>query len=167
MKEDIKIGNIVVPTENLWIANHKLLVTGTECIVIGIDPDTGYSIIHITSGDKHHDCGWNFDKVAYANFYGYSDIDPFEIVRFVTPKCIEIRAMRATEEKWDPIWVPDGFGVICINQHNQKWKIESDPNAPTIRIRRHCGKKKGGWFSANGLRFILSNKPHKLYDYNF
>jgi hypothetical protein len=34
------------------------------------------------------------EKPKYANMYGWSDIEPFEIVRWVSEKTAEIRAMK-------------------------------------------------------------------------
>lgn len=102
--------------------------------------------------------------MKYANQYGYSDVEPFEVVRVISDKTIEIRAMDA--EKDDSVKLEfhvGGFSAHCSNQHQQKWFITSNPNNPVIRIR--LGKK--GWKDAHGRRYGLADKPCKFYDYNF
>ena len=40
---------------------------------------------------------------SYANKYGYSDVYPYEIVRVISAKTIEVREMDAER---DPNWKP-------------------------------------------------------------
>ena len=100
----------------------------------------------------------------YANHYGYSDINPFEIVRRVSDRTLDIRAMKAERDpSWQPDFVPGGFCGTVVNQSSQQWLIESDPAGHVVRIR--LGKH--GWKDAHGNRYDLSDKPVKFYDYNF
>lgn len=100
----------------------------------------------------------------YANHYGYTDVNPFEVVRVVSDKTIEVREMNA--ERDDSVKMEfhvGGFSAHCSNQRDQKWFITSDDAAPVIRIRLG----KNGWKDAHGRRFQLSDQPVKFYDYNF
>jgi len=102
--------------------------------------------------------------MKYANHYGYSDVDPYEIVRVISDKTIEIREMKA--ERDDSVKLEfhvGGFSAHCSNQRDQKWTISSDETAKVIRIR--LGKR--GWKCPHGRKFSLSDKPVKFYDYNF
>jgi uncharacterized protein YigE (DUF2233 family) len=100
----------------------------------------------------------------YANHIGYSDVNPFEIVRRVSDKTIDIRAMEAVrDESWKPDFVPGGFCGMVVNQNKQRWVISSKPDSRIVRIRN--GKR--GWRDAGGNRYKLSDKPIKFYDYNF
>lgn len=102
--------------------------------------------------------------MKYANHYGYSDIDPYEIVRIISDKTIEIREMKA--ERDDSVKLEfhvGGFSAHCSNQRDQKWTISSDETAPVIRIR--LGKR--GWKCPHGRKFSLSDEPVKFFDYNF
>ena len=102
--------------------------------------------------------------MLYTNHYGWSDVNPFEVVRQVSEKTLEIRAMKAEKDpEWKPEFVPGGFAGHCINNSEQRWIITSDDQNPIIRIR--LGKK--GWKDAHGRRFGLSDAPRKHYDYNF
>jgi hypothetical protein len=103
-------------------------------------------------------------EATHANHFGYTDTNPFEIIRVVSDKTIEIRSMNA-ERDFEPNIIPGGFAGHCTNntESAQKWKITSDETAPVIRIR--FGKK--GWKDANGNRYGLDTKPRKFYDYNF
>lgn len=100
----------------------------------------------------------------YANQYGYSDVYPFEVVRVVSDKTIEVREMDAERDESIKLeWAPGGFAGHCINQRDQKWFIKSNPENPVFRIR--LGKQ--GWKDKHGRRFGLSDNPVRFYDYNF
>jgi hypothetical protein len=78
----------------------------------------------------------------YANHYGYSDVNPFEVVRVISDKTIEVREMDA--ERDDSVKMDfhvGGFFAHCSNQRDQKWFIKSDETAPVVRIRLG----KNGW----------------------
>ena len=101
----------------------------------------------------------------YANAIGYSDITPFEIIRTVSDKCLEVRAMNATiDPTWEAEWHAGGFAGHCANQGTQRWLISSDDTGRVVRIRR---QKDGQWKSAHGERFRLSAEPVRFYDFNF
>lgn len=102
--------------------------------------------------------------MKYANHYSWTDINPYEVVKVISEKTIEIREMDA--EKDDSVkmeFVQGGFSFICTNDRDQKWHIKPNQNNRVIRIR--FGKK--GWKSSDGKRFKLSDQPIKYYDYNF
>lgn len=102
--------------------------------------------------------------MEYANHYGYSDVNPYEIVRQISDKTLEIRAMNAERDpSWKPNFVPGGFCGTVTNQSEQQWIITRDENAQVVRIR--LGKH--GWKDAHGRRYQLSDEPVKFYDYNF
>lgn len=101
----------------------------------------------------------------FANHIGYSDVNPFEVLKVVSDKTIEIREMDADrDESVELEWVVGGFAGRCVNQNQQKWLIKSNESNPTIRIRL---SKNCGWRDKHGRRFSLSDKPVKFYDYNF
>ena len=99
----------------------------------------------------------------YANLIGYSDVEPYEIIRWVSEKTIEVREMRATRGEWKMDVRPGGFAYHVANQHEQVWTIESDESRPIIRARL---RKDGRWHSKMG-RHVLRDIPQKFYDYNF
>ena len=100
----------------------------------------------------------------FANHIGYSDITPYEVVRVVSDKTLEIREMDAQRDESVKLdWVVGGFSGICLNQRDQNWVITSNEQNRVTRIR--LGKK--GWKDAHGRRFELSAEPVKFYDYNF
>jgi len=103
-----------------------------------------------------------FYQFKYANYYGgYSDVHPYEIVRYVTEKTIEIRSMDAVvASDWKADHIPGGFSGVCINQDDQKWVITSNPSNPIIRIRL----TKNGWGKG---KFSLRDRPRRFHDYNF
>jgi hypothetical protein len=100
----------------------------------------------------------------YANHIGYSDINPFEVVRVISDKTLEIRAMDAERDESVKLdWVVGGFSGVCLNQRNQNWFITSNEQNRVTRIR--LGKQ--GWKDAHGHKYQLSDEPVKFYDYNF
>ena len=102
----------------------------------------------------------------FANHIGYSDVNPFEIVRRVSDRTIEIRAMNAerANPKEDMGFIPGGFVGHFADQHKQQWTITSNPEARVTRIRL---QKDGKWRCKHGERFILAAQPRKFHDYNF
>ena len=103
--------------------------------------------------------------MKYANHIAYSDVNPFEVVKVISDKTIEIREMDAVEDRSVKMnFVPGGFSAICTNIREQKWNITSNPSNSVFRIRL---SKKNGWKDAHGRRFQLGDAPRKFYDYNF
>ena len=100
---------------------------------------------------------------TYANHYGFSDVTPFEIVRVVSDKTIEIRQMKAQQGQWSQEWLIGGFVGRLTNQRDQQWTIVPDETAPIERIRL---TKRGEWRNERG-RFALSARPIKFFDFNF
>jgi hypothetical protein len=98
----------------------------------------------------------------YANNMMWSDIEPYEVVKIVSDKCVEIRPMQTKQIVFPKEFHIGGFSAHCSDNWNQKYEYSSDPTAPTMRIRK--GKK--GWKSGS-LKFQMSNNPIKHYDYNF
>jgi hypothetical protein len=102
---------------------------------------------------------------AYANRIGYGDINPHEIVRVISNKCIEVRSMDAERDKSVELtWAAGGFAGHCVNQNEQKWVITSNDSYPVERVRLH---KDGRWYGVGKQRFTLSDNPVKFYDFNF
>lgn len=100
----------------------------------------------------------------FANLLGYSDVQPFEVVRRVSEKIVEVRPMKAERDPtWKPEFVKGGFAAHCTNQSEQRWIITPDEDAYTIRLH----KRKDGYFYHKGTRFSLEEKPRRFYDYNF
>jgi hypothetical protein len=104
---------------------------------------------------------------SYANSLGYSDISPYEIVRIVSEKTLEIRAMDAVEtEFWknSKDWKAGGFAGHLANQRDQEWDITSNEKNGVFKIRWSEAKQR---WQANNMKFNLNTKPLKHYDYNF
>jgi hypothetical protein len=102
---------------------------------------------------------------AYANHIGWSDVTPYEVVRVISDKSIDVRLMNAERDKGVELtWAEGGFAGHCANQSEQKWTITSNPDATVTRIRLH---KDGNWYGMGKARFMLSDSPRRFYDFNF
>jgi len=104
----------------------------------------------------------------FCNQHLYTDIEPFEVVRVISEKTIEIRKMKCVELDWGKHFIPGGFAFHVPDQQNQKWIITSDETQPVVRARlnKPKGYKHGFWRSDYG-RHYLADEPIKFYDYNF
>jgi hypothetical protein len=101
----------------------------------------------------------------YANKIGWSDVEPFEVVKVISTKTMEIRRMDAMlDPTWKPEIIPGGFVGHCVNQHTQRYTITSNVIAPIVRIRLNS---KGQWKDAGGNKYNVEDAPRKFYDYNF
>jgi len=102
----------------------------------------------------------------YANQIGYSDTSPYEIVKVISDKTLEIRGMAAVRANGmeEMGFVAGGYCGHFANQENQRWEITSDPERAVFRIRKN---KRGQWKDAGGARYMLADAPEKFYDYNF
>ena len=103
--------------------------------------------------------------MKYANCIGYTDITPWEVVRIVSEKTIEIRPMDSVRDPdWKPEFVEGGFVANCTNQWEQRWIITSSDDYNVERIRLG---KNGKWKNKWGAQFVLADEPRKFYDFNF
>lgn len=98
----------------------------------------------------------------YCNYYLYSDVYPYEVVRVISPKTVEVRAMKYTQTKHPSKFLIGGFSAYCADNYAQEYSYESNPEEAIIRVRL----TKRGWRLGN-RRFIMEDKPVRFYDYNF
>jgi len=106
------------------------------------------------------------NNLKYCNFIGYSDVEPFEVVRVVSDKCIEIRALKAVQDlSVKPHFDIGGFSAHSDNK--QKWNIFPDPDAKVIRVRKSKSLCDGYFKDKYGHKYKLSDHPVKFYDYKF
>ena len=102
----------------------------------------------------------------YANHAMYTDVNPYEVVRTISPICVEVRAMRTEQISVPKDFHPGGFvGHFADNRSGQKYNYFSDETAPVFRIR--WSERKRQWQSPSKCRFVMSDAPYKFYDYNF
>jgi hypothetical protein len=101
----------------------------------------------------------------YANYCGYTDVEPHEVVEVRTPNKMMIRHMNAER---DPTWKmdfhPGGFFGHVANDQTQRWFITPNPDLPVFAIRK---RKNGKWYDKHGGRYNIADKPHKFHDHNF
>ena len=101
----------------------------------------------------------------YCNFHGYSDSEPYEVVKTISAKTVEIRAMDAEFDKSHKlIQHVGGFSAHTVN-NGGKWFIKSNEKNPTMRVRGSEANQQ--WQKGKHMRFSMADAPYKFYDYNF
>lgn len=101
---------------------------------------------------------------THANHCGWSDVHPYEIVRVVSDKTIELRAVDAElHPEWKPKTEVGGFFGHTVNNGSQKWLYQSNESNPVFKARL----RKDGYFHSKRGRHVLSKEPYKFYDYNY
>ena len=102
---------------------------------------------------------------THASFYMYSDVKAYEIVKVISDKTLEVRAMNVSHSCRNLKFSAGGFLGHYHDQHNQEVKYESDPDGEVVRIRRKKGSfEKWGYKSC---RFGLTTEPYAFHDFNF
>lgn len=99
---------------------------------------------------------------------GYSDCEPFEVVRIVSENCVEIRALDAEQcpdWKAKQEWHAGGFAGHLANQRAQEWIFERNEANEVFKIRWH--KARGCWGLGRHGEYRMCDEPYKFYDYNF
>ena len=97
-----------------------------------------------------------------ANVRLYSDVEPCTIIK-KTATTLTVRYDKATlDPNWKPEVVLGGFAGHCVNNEDQKWIIEEDPNGRVEIFRFH---KNEGRYMSHSCK--LYPEWRKFYDYNF
>ena len=107
--------------------------------------------------------------MRYFNERIGSDSYPYELVNEISEQTVEIRRMKSERDpSWKPEMHPGGFVAHCSNQRSQRWFYESDPTAPTLRIRRKKFQRTPftKWGAGDRI-FTESDTPYRFLDYNF
>ena len=100
----------------------------------------------------------------YANQVGYSDVNPYEVIRECTSRKIIVRRMSTNLITPAKMLGLGGFSAVFDNS-TQKWECVSNKNYPEIAIR--FSKKRNGWYDKFNNKYSLNDVPVKIYDYNF
>jgi hypothetical protein len=100
----------------------------------------------------------------YCNLHLYADIEPFEVVKIISEKCVEVRPMSAKQTAFPEQFQRGGFVGHYLDQHKQDYEYESIEGAKVSRVRWSEAKQR---WQIGGMRFIMSDTPRKFYDYNF
>lgn len=99
----------------------------------------------------------------YANRYGYSDVEPHEVVHVIASNKVVIRRMSCTLRNIATA-TPGGFAGHTDNQ-TQCWEVKPDPYGCRYTCRWNEAKKQ--WITDNGFVVKMADKPVKFYDFNF
>ena len=96
----------------------------------------------------------------FINRVLYTDVIPYEVVKVISENCVEVRELDTNQIVFPKQFILGGFSAHCADNYNQEYEYISNPNRPTMRLR----KGKNGWGRG---KFIMSESPCKHYDYNF
>lgn len=103
---------------------------------------------------------------VYANQHGYTDVHPYEVLRTISPICVEVRAMRTVQTRFPKDVRIGGFSAHTVdNWEGQDYDYFPDETQPITRIRFSRANRQ--WQKGKYMRFYMSDKPYKFYDYNF
>lgn len=81
-----------------------------------------------------------------------------------TAMTVTVRRDKATlDPNFKPEWIPGGFAAHCINQENQTYTYEEDPDGKIYTFR---WSRKYGSYGTPG-NFQLTKGRREFYDYNF
>ena len=115
--------------------------------------------------------------MKYANHISYTDIDPFEVVRVVSDRTLEIREMNTDRD--DSVALAfhvGGFAAHCDNQADQRYGYTPNPDGHEIKIslRRWAdedGNERRHWKRAGVKTFEQGGNAyagrHAFRDFNF
>jgi len=99
----------------------------------------------------------------YCNLIGYTDVEPYEVVKVISPITVEIRLMDTKQIKFPQAFTPGGFVGHYADNHAQEYEYTSNPENGVLRVRL-C---KDGYWKYKSIKFRMADAPHKFYDYNF
>ena len=103
------------------------------------------------------------DVNEHAHIQHYSDVSPCTVVKR-TKTTITVRYDKAElDPSWQPEFIIGGFSAHCVNNDEQRWTIEEDPNGETETFRWH--KKDNCFMNKSGEKLLPGWM--KKYDYNF
>ena len=106
----------------------------------------------------------NTDIKPFCNLHLWTDVEPYEVVKVVSPKKVMIRKMDAVLKVAPQTFHQGGFAAHCEDNYSQRWECTSNSEYPfeTITLT-----KKGWGKPGSHGRYKMSDKPVKFYDYNF
>ena len=117
--------------------------------------DKGYEVI------VYSDISYSF--YGYCNNHMYTDVQPYEIVKVISPKTIEVRQMDTVQTVKPKHFVSGGFSAHCVDQDKQDYNYSSNESNKVIRARL----QKDGYYKSIVGKHFLSEQPFKFHDYNF
>ena len=101
---------------------------------------------------------------AYCNMVMYTDVHPYEVVKVISEKTVEVRPMKATPTVVPKDFHPGGFCGHWSDNRAQEYAYESNPEGATLRVRWSEANKR---WQVGQQRFSMNDNPVKFHDYNF
>ena len=96
----------------------------------------------------------------YCNRSLGTDCIPYEVVRIVNERCVDIRRMDTKIITSPKKFHTGGFAAIVEDNDNQSYEYMSNETYTPVRIYL----SKTGWGKGT---YIMSDQPVKFHDYNF
>ena len=93
-----------------------------------------------------------------------SDIFPYEVIRVVSDKCVEIRRMKHKQTLFPKSFHEGGYRSHCSDNASQEYEYFSDESGEVLKVR--YSEKRKAWGNKYE-KFRMADKPFYFYDYNF
>ena len=123
----------------------------------------------ITEAQREVENKINYQKLReiqpYCNQHMYTDAHPYEVVKIISNKCVEIRLMDAEMTVAPKEFHPGGFCGRWSDNRAQEYSYKSNPENPVKRVRWSEANKQ--WQIGKHDRYRMSNHPYKFHDFNF
>lgn len=98
-----------------------------------------------------------------ATVHYWSDAEAYTVIKR-TGKTLTLRRDKATlKESFKPEFVVGGFAAHCLNQEEQEYDYEPDPDGRIVTA--YWSERRKGFYVEKTLR--VSAGRHEFYDYNF
>ena len=145
-----EIRNEIMAIQDKWF---------DEWHATGVKPEWDYSEERTRIMEEWHK---DLNVGDHVHVHLYTDVDPATVIKR-TPTSITVRHDKATlDPDWKPEWIAGGFAGHCVNQNEQRWFIEEDPDGGVETFR---WSKKTKCYQRDGVKVFPEWR--KFYDYNF
>lgn len=100
-------------------------------------------------------------KLSYNDDDVLTQADPYEVVRLISDKTMEIRSMWISRDA-SKLVLPECRSILK-NWRGQSWDVRSDSDYSVTRIRKH---KDGQWYSSLNYWFMFSDEPVCFFNFD-
>lgn len=122
--------------------------------------DLDYSDLQQAYADYFHE---NVRPGDGVTVHYWTDAHACTVIRRTKDKLILQQDRAILDPNFKPDFIPGGFAGTVINQHEQTYTYERNPEGRIYEA--FWSDRKGGWYADKCLH--LTYGRHEFYDYNF